>query len=360
MTEDGVMVEESWYHDGLLHRTDGPAFRVMDDDGNLNQEMWFIHGEEQECCFWTRHSNGNVDFKQWSLNGELHRIDGPAKITWSIYGGFLEKEMWFIHGEEQKTCAWTWYRDDCPAGKYWTLDGVPHRIDGPASQNWDEDGNLKSEVWYQSGVPHRIDGPAEIVLRGGLITAEAWYKNGEKHRIDGPALSHYSTWNKTCQSECWYQNGRKHRIDGPAMWWFCEGKKFEEWYKNDRLHREDGPAVFHPYLRDFTGGDARSCWYQDGLKHREGGPTEWQFETWSRRDQTDLYCMEKSFYLHGKLHRLDGPTYVKYGTGVPQSRREKALVSGREKVLRASRLLILASAVQCVSTDSLSIIGAFL
>lgn len=60
----------------------------------------------------------------------------------------------------------------------WTLDGVLHRDDGPAVI-W-ADG---STGWYRHGVLHRDDGPAEEHAGGYL----GWYDHDRQHRLDGPA-----------------------------------------------------------------------------------------------------------------------------------------------------------------------------
>ena len=61
-----------------------------------------------------------------------------------------------------------------------------------------------------------------------------WTLNGVLHRLDGPAIE-YKGGNKE-----WYQNGRLHRKNGPAVEW-KDGSRF--WYQDGKIHREDGPAV---------------------------------------------------------------------------------------------------------------------
>jgi len=63
----------------------------------------------------------------------------------------------------------------------WTVDGKLHRIDGPAFI-W-TDG---SEEWYQHGELHRTDGPAVEWADG----EKEWWKYGTRHRLDGPAAIH--------------------------------------------------------------------------------------------------------------------------------------------------------------------------
>ena len=75
---------------------------------------------------------------RYYLNGELHRIDGPA-IEWA-------------NGD-----------------KYWYINGQHHRLDGPAIE-W-ADG---SKTWWINGKRHRIDGPAVEFSNGN----KSWYING--------------------------------------------------------------------------------------------------------------------------------------------------------------------------------------
>jgi hypothetical protein len=63
-------------------------------------------------------------------------------------------------------------------GTYYYLNGEFHRIDGPAFEGADG-----TKCWYQNGLLHRIDGPA-IECSDGY---KQWFQNGLRHRIDGPA-----------------------------------------------------------------------------------------------------------------------------------------------------------------------------
>ena len=89
-------------------------------------------------------SNGTI---WWSLNGVLHREDGPAAI------------------EPNGSFEWRWK-------------GEFHRDGGPAVN---KDGIL---YWYQHGVLHREDGPALEYPSG----AKMWVRNGLYYRTDGPAV----------------------------------------------------------------------------------------------------------------------------------------------------------------------------
>jgi len=72
--------------------------------------------------------------------------------------------------------------------KEWYLNGELHREDGPAVNYADG-----TKVWCLNGERHRIDGPAIEGING----YKAWYLNGERHREDGPAVENtngYKEW----------------------------------------------------------------------------------------------------------------------------------------------------------------------
>jgi hypothetical protein len=61
----------------------------------------------------------------------------------------------------------------------WFLNGERHRQDGPAVEFPDG-----YRAWWLNGERHRQDGPA-IEFPDGY---RAWYLNGKRHRQDGPAV----------------------------------------------------------------------------------------------------------------------------------------------------------------------------
>ena len=101
--------------------------------------------------------------RHWYLNGELHREDGPAKITRN------DIQIWYNYGRI--------HREDGPAIKYpdggeeWCINGKRHRKDGPALKYPD------GESWWLNGVLHREDGPAVEYANGD----KCWYLNGKKY-----------------------------------------------------------------------------------------------------------------------------------------------------------------------------------
>jgi hypothetical protein len=61
----------------------------------------------------------------------------------------------------------------------WSLNGKLHREDGPAVES---SGGTKE--WWLNGVRHRKDGPAIEYADG----TKEWWLNGKLHREDGPAV----------------------------------------------------------------------------------------------------------------------------------------------------------------------------
>jgi len=61
---------------------------------------------------------------------------------------------------------------DPNGSKHWFLNGNYHRVDGPAIEYWDG-----TKYWYLNGNLHREDGPAYIGSNG----SKQWWLNGEPY-----------------------------------------------------------------------------------------------------------------------------------------------------------------------------------
>jgi len=72
-----------------------------------------------------RRSDGSIESEQWWLDNKLHRLDGPAVVSY--------------------------YKDGSIYSEYWYLDSKQHRSDGPAIVRYSKDGSIESEVWYLDG-----------------------------------------------------------------------------------------------------------------------------------------------------------------------------------------------------------------
>ena len=70
------------------------------------------------------------------------------------------------------------YSVDKDGTQEWRVNGQYHRLDGPA-RIW-TDG---TQEWGVNGQLHRLDGPARIWADG----TQEWWVRGQLHRLDGPA-----------------------------------------------------------------------------------------------------------------------------------------------------------------------------
>jgi hypothetical protein len=213
--------------------------------------------------------------KLWIRRGKLHRIQegpyaGPA-ISWhnSRYE-YVSQSLSYckIHvflSEQWDRDQITWYDDLRFDRQEWWLNGQLHRIDGPAitCQNG-------SQYWCQYNQLHRTNGPASVEPNiqyhtyDKKLTTIAWYFNGKKHRIDGPAYyKHFDDDNKLLEE--WYIDGQLHREDGPASIEYNENGMIycKNWCYNGEMHREDGPA-FIEYTYDGT--IEEEAWFNHGTE----------------------------------------------------------------------------------------------
>lgn len=107
-------------------------------------------------------------YEKWYLDGQLHRLDGPAVVDES--GGY----------------------------KAWWVNDKLHRLDGPAIIH-----GASSKVWLEEGRIHRLDDSSITEVD----EFEEWWVDGLRHRIDGPAI--------TC-------------VDEDDMWWLFGGRVSKE------------------------------------------------------------------------------------------------------------------------------------
>lgn len=112
---------------------------------------------------------------------------------------------------------------------------VLHRVNGPALISWDQNGQKRSETWAFNDVEHRTDGPSHTRwYQDGQKELERFNFKGENHRIGAPAIT---TWNPDGRksSEHFFKNGKRHNAEGPAviMWGRHGEKEDEAFYLDD-------------------------------------------------------------------------------------------------------------------------------
>jgi len=141
-----LMIEESWFTDGQLHRKDGPALLVYNSEGFMLYGVWFKHGKRHRvgrpCAMaWTR-STGNLICEEWFTQGQLHRIGGPASQFWEPFmTNHISHQSWYVKGKL-------------------------NRIGGPAKQNW-QDGVLLNSEWFTEGNKISRDDIRMHIIRSG-------------------------------------------------------------------------------------------------------------------------------------------------------------------------------------------------
>lgn len=170
--DDGRLVKEIWKAGNVIHRTDGPAVTIADPESGL------------------------VVLQEYYDMGELHRIDGPARIEILLQAG----EPW-----------------------------------------------RRTEAYYLHGLRHRADGPATLCFdcRTGLVLHEEWRRDGLLHRKGAPASITRDQTTGVAVNEYWYMDGQQHRVDGPASTWRDEKTgiaTMQHWFQRDSFFRENGPA----------------------------------------------------------------------------------------------------------------------
>ena len=69
--EDGSLRHVQWRVNGEYHRVDGPAY------------IWY-------------YKNGSIGSEHWFVDDEYHRIDGPAIILYNEYG-LIEDAQWWVN-----------------------------------------------------------------------------------------------------------------------------------------------------------------------------------------------------------------------------------------------------------------------
>ena len=102
------------------------------------------------------YDNGQKKFEIYhNDNVKLHREDGPAITRWYNNGQMQTKEYY--------------------------INGKLHRKDGPGYIYWFENGQIQTEEYYINNKFHRENGPATIYYNeNGQIKYEEYFINGEK------------------------------------------------------------------------------------------------------------------------------------------------------------------------------------
>lgn len=111
------------------------------------------------------------------------------------------------------------------------IDGIHHRIDGPAVIRWNEHGIKINEEYWRNGLLHREGGPATLKWdKKGRILLEEYWNNGRRHNLNGPAI--IRTWSngKKCRN-VFYINGKRML----SKWFSQLGKDIERDFPDEAI-----------------------------------------------------------------------------------------------------------------------------
>lgn len=136
------------------------------------------------------------------------QVKQKIKPIVTITFDFVKGKEWKDNQGNKRIIRWKnnikWFE------RWYDKDDKLNRNNGPADKQWYENINVKLIPMY-----------------------EAWYLNGVKHRLNGPAYSEWYVYGNK-QYEEWCINDNKHRENGPAVqrWYKNEQKTYEAYYKN--------------------------------------------------------------------------------------------------------------------------------
>ena len=120
--------------------------------------------------------------------------------------------------------------------KQWWINGKLHREEGPAFIEYSKSGEIEYVAWWLNGKRHRTDGPAMLkYYESGEIQHEEWYLNDELHREDGPAgIEYYDSNTKDIYKEYYFLNGKNFSQE--EWQWIIENNY--KWPLNKQQHIE--------------------------------------------------------------------------------------------------------------------------
>jgi hypothetical protein len=102
--DNGDLKEESWNFYGYLHKIDGPALKKYETTGKCVYEIWSVFGHKKEIreqyenlLKTTIYEDDKITGVQYTLDGVMHREDGPAAIY--VKDGVVEQQIYVLNGE---------------------------------------------------------------------------------------------------------------------------------------------------------------------------------------------------------------------------------------------------------------------
>jgi len=202
---NGQVRRKAWYQSNVRHRADGPASVEYYENGQMMSQEWYLNNNLDRIdgpaqTFWWE--NGNNKLEKWMRNGDVNcEIFLNVCSIESFENGRVKAEM-KRRGEYMISSEW--WENGVSKSEEWFLNGEAHRVGGPAVIMWNRAGGIITERWYLYNEPHRRGGPADTEwYDNGTIRQVMWYENGELHRLDGPAVIIYDMAGNVEERQWW-------------------------------------------------------------------------------------------------------------------------------------------------------------
>ncbi len=261
---------------------------ILKQDDNQSTTREFYAAGHLLFSVKTDKDDGSRYEKYYNKDGELekyvtHRVGEPLIEEFYI-GSYIKQKLSFSSGQTTET---------------WTLNGKLHREDGPAKTLRQSDGSITEEYYFE-GELYRDKGPAFIEQDADGRYFEKYYRHGKLHNDNGWAV--FSRDEKGTTRQEYYQNDKLHRDIGPAITqWGADGSLHEEYWLIGKRGRADGGPMVVITTKDYT----REEYYAEvpreegfnntGVLHREDGP--------AILDRYANGSTLEQFYSHGTLTR---------------------------------------------------------
>ena len=206
--------------------------------------MGFFHNEKEPSIFI---ENDFFLFEAWFLNGQLHRIDGPA-LTFKVASQKLtndplkmeNRSFYDIQAEKNQ-----WHNLINFNYKLISLVKIFMRAHWYESSFFDERksylwGRIYSdyayEFWVQHDKRHREDGFAVIIKRLGAVKYYCWYNKDKTIFLNDDTPTRYDCINYSIGANTWLLKDKLHRVGGQAR--YCsEDSSLNSWAYNGRIFK---------------------------------------------------------------------------------------------------------------------------
>jgi hypothetical protein len=203
--EEGEIVREIWTKDGIIHRDDGPAMKIIDDTTKYEVycKMGKIHRDNDPAIlhyYLKENDEYELEDVWYYKNGYAHREDGPSNIeyTWDEEGLRTVHKFYYLYGctriprkdggasyeverEDGRTFKQWWYYENCYDPPY-------HRIGGPSNVGYwhltssiDDEDDPPVEEYYLYGQKYSKERYNHIMKCLKSI-AKRW-KNKKRYKI---------------------------------------------------------------------------------------------------------------------------------------------------------------------------------